>query len=247
MATGIDLNCDVGEGVGNEALLFPYISSCNIATGGHAGDVSSMTQVASLAKAQQLRIGAHPSYPDRANFGRVSLEMEKQEFQESMRSQLNSIREVLSALNLKLDHIKAHGALYNDLAKGGALADAYLQVMEPFRGECVLYVPCGSEFAKIARDRGFEIWEEAFADRAYHSDGRLVSRSVPGAVLTDPEAVCNQVLQMISENRVMCTDGSFLHIQPDTICVHGDNPEALEILKRLRSTLFEASIPVKNE
>lgn len=245
MITRIDLNCDVGEGMGNESLLFPYISSCNIATGGHAGDIDSMREVASLAIKHQVRIGAHPSYPDPQNFGRVSLEMEKRDFQESMAAQLNSLLEVLAPLKVTMNHIKAHGALYNDLAPGGRLALEYLEVLTPFKESQILYAPCGSEFAGMAREQGFHVWEEAFADRAYRADGGLVSRTLSGAVHTDPEVVVEQVLEMSTKNQVRCADGSFFSMKPDTICIHGDNPAALEILKMLTAALPESSIQVK--
>ncbi|MGB5403754.1 5-oxoprolinase subunit PxpA [Robiginitalea sp.] len=244
MRTGIDLNCDVGEGMGNEHLLFPYISSCNIATGGHAGDARSMFEVASLAAEHQIRIGAHPSYPDRGHFGRISRVMEKKEFQASIEAQVDGLLQVLASLNLSMHHIKAHGALYNDLARGGRMALEYLEVLQPFRKLCILYAPCGSEFARVATERGYAIWEEAFADRAYEPDGSLVSRSQSGAVLTDPAAVAQQVLEMVRRNRVECSDGSFYAMTPGTLCVHGDNPKAIAILEYLTKCLSEASIPV---
>jgi UPF0271 protein len=204
-----------------------------------------MKEVASLAIKHQVRIGAHPSYPDPRNFGRVSLEMDKNEFQDSIEAQVSSLKGVLDSLNVSLHHIKAHGALYNDLASGGPLAMDYLEVMEPRKEEQILYVPYGSVFERMARDRGFRVWEEAFADRAYRPDGSLVSRSVAGAVLTEPGAVTDQVLEMITRNQVKCSDGSYFSIKPRTICVHGDNPKATDILMRLADSLREASIQVK--
>lgn len=244
MRTGIDLNCDVGEGMGNEHLLFPYISSCNIATGGHAGDSRSMLEIASLAAKHKIRIGAHPSYPDREHFGRVSMTMEKKEFQASIEAQIDGLLQVLTSLNLPMHHIKAHGALYNDLAKGGRMALEYLEVLQRYREMYILYAPCGSEFARMAAEAGYSIWEEAFADRAYAPGGSLVSRSESDAVLTDPEAVAQQVLEMVRRNRVTCSDGSFYAMTPMTLCVHGDNPKSNAILEYLTKCLSEASIPV---
>jgi len=244
MRTAIDLNCDVGEGIGNEHLLFPHITSCNIATGGHAGDTDSMRAVAALAAAHQIRIGAHPSYPDPEHFGRVSMNMEKKEFQASMAAQIDEFLQVLAALNLSMHHIKAHGALYNDLACGGRMAVEYLEVLHPFRERYILYVPCGSAFSRMAVERGFSIWEEAFADRAYDPGGILVSRSEPGAVLTNPESVARQVMEMVRGNRVQCSDGTFYKMTPTTFCLHGDNPKAIVILKYLAECLSKASIPL---
>jgi UPF0271 protein len=244
MRTAIDLNCDVGEGIGNEHLLFPFITSCNIATGGHAGDADSMREVASLAAKHQILIGAHPSYPDPENFGRVTMAMEKKDFQASISAQIDEFLKVLAALNLPMHHIKAHGALYNDLGRGGRMALEYLEVLHPYRESYILYAPCGSEFARMAIERGFFIWEEAFADRAYNPGGTLVSRSESGAVLTDPESVARQVLEMVRRNRVQCSDGSFYEMTPSTLCLHGDNPEAIAILKYLTKCLSKASIPL---
>ena len=244
MRTAIDLNCDVGEGIGNEHLLFPFITSCNIATGGHAGDTRSMWDVATLAAEYQIRIGAHPSYPDPEHFGRVSRAMEKKEFQASITAQIEEFLQILATLNLSMHHIKAHGALYNDLARGGRIALEYLEVLQPYREKYILYAPCGSEFARMAVGQGFSIWEEAFADRAYDPGGSLVSRSEPGAVLTDPAAVVRQVLEMVRENRVQCSDGTFYEINPTTLCLHGDNPKAITILKYLTECLSKASIPL---
>ena len=244
MRTGIDLNCDVGEGMGNEYLLFPYITSCNIATGGHAGDTQSMSEVASLAAEHKIRIGAHPSYPDREHFGRVSMIMEKKAFQASIETQIDKFLGVLASLNLSMHHIKAHGALYNDLARGGQKALEFLEVLQPYRKMYTLYAPCGSEFARMAVERGYSIWEEAFADRAYEKGGSLVSRSESGAVFTDPVAVAQQVLEIVRRNRVKCSDGSFYDMTPGTLCIHGDNPKAIEILKYLTECLSQASINV---
>ncbi len=245
MGTGIDLNCDVGEGVGNESLLFRHISSCNIATGGHAGDARSMREIALLAAKHKIRIGAHPSYPDREHFGRVTRVMEKREFQSSIEIQINGLFDILESHNLSMHHIKAHGALYNDLAPGGRLALEYLEVLEPFRDMSILYAPCGSEFARVAAECGFHLWEEGFADRAYRPGGSLVSRTESGAVLTDPATVAKQVLEMVLRNRVKCSDGSYYTMTPRTLCVHGDNPKANTILEYLTECLSEAAIPLE--
>lgn len=245
MVPSIDLNCDVGEGMGNEAKLFPYLSSCNIAAGGHAGDADTMKTVASLARKHRLRVGAHPSYPDRLNFGRVSLSMGKREFQESIAAQISALMQVLGPLNMPMHHIKAHGALYNDLAPGGDLAEDYLGVLQPYRETLVLFAPCGSEFARLASEKGFNIWEEAFADRGYRPDGGLMPRREPGSILTDPDSVSEQVLGMITRGQVQCSDGSVYPMEPRTICIHGDNPNALEILAHLAAVLSEVPIRVE--
>lgn len=241
----IDLNCDVGEGVGNEASLFPWISSCNIACGGHAGDTASMLETATLATKHRVKIGAHPSYPDREHFGRAHMELDKEELQESIEQQITALLEVLGTLGLPLHHVKAHGALYNDLAAGGALALQYLEVLQRFGTNILVYAPCGSPFARLAGERGFQVWEEAFADRAYNADGSLVSRKKPGALLTSPRQVGEQVREMVLSGRVRCTDGSYFSLSPKTYCLHGDTPNAAEILTYLVKSLSGDSIQIQ--
>ena len=241
----IDLNCDVGEGVGNESLLFPFISSCSVACGGHAGDKASMIETVELALKHMVKIGAHPSYPDRDGFGRVSLHMEMDKLMVSISGQIRSLLQVLGDSQAALHHIKAHGALYNDLAKGGKLALAYLAAVEPFREMACLYAPCGSEFFDMAVSRGFRVWGEAFVDRAYEPDGSLVSRKKPGALLTSPAAVYQQVREMVLHCRVRSVEGSFWSLTPRTYCLHGDTPKAAEILTYLTEVLPRDSIHIR--
>lgn len=241
----IDLNCDVGEGVGNEASLFPYISSCNIACGGHAGDADTMRQTAGLARKHGVKVGAHPSYPDREHFGRIRMDIEAKALQGHLETQISDLKGILAPLAIPLHHIKAHGALYNDLAPGGSLALLYLEVLERFGKEFLIYAPCGSPFADLAREHGFKVWEEAFADRAYEADGSLVSRKEPGALLTSPGEVSQQVLEMVLSGRVRCVDGSYFSLAADTYCLHGDTPNAVEILTYLTKSLSGESICIQ--
>ncbi|WP_445384937.1 5-oxoprolinase subunit PxpA [Robiginitalea sp. IMCC44478] len=238
----IDLNCDVGEGMGNEADLFPMISSCNIACGGHAGDVQSMREMVFLGLESGLHLGAHPSYPDKTHFGRRSIRMGDREFHESIQQQLQALQQIIVQNKGSLHHIKAHGALYNDLASNLTLAETYLDALEPFKDSALLYVPCGSLFSRYALERGYRIWQEAFADRAYEADGSLVSRAKAGAVLSDPAVVYNQLVQMVQEKRVRCLGGAFFPVEADTYCLHGDGPNVLEILMYLSKHLPDKSI-----
>lgn len=243
----IDINCDVGEGMGNESLLFPYISSCNIACGGHAGDHNSMETTARLALEQGVHIGAHPSYPDRENFGRRSMKISESELQISIENQIESLLIILKSLQTPLHHIKAHGALYNNLAKGGRLAEIYLEVLIPHRTTALLFAPCGSYFADLAASKGFKVWKEAFADRAYETDGSLVSRTKPGSVHTEPKEVFNQLRVMVLEKRVPCADSSYFSLDADTFCLHGDTPNAVEILAYITKALPGESIRIKKK
>lgn len=240
---GIDLNCDTGEGVGNEARLLPLVSSCNIACGGHAGDPASMELVVSLALHHGVRIGAHPSYPDREHFGRHSLKLPAEVLAKALLQQVEALEVILEAQQAKLHHIKAHGALYNDLAKDTGLGETYLAAFSPYRQRAILFAPCGSRFADQARRAGFQVWEEAFADRAYRSDGSLAARQLPGAVHSEPERVWQQLRQMVFDGSVSTLDGTRFPIQAQTFCVHGDTPRAYEILAYLSEKLREESIP----
>ncbi len=241
----IDINSDTGEGIGNEAQLLPLISSCNIACGGHAGDVGTMMKVASLAKEHRVLIGAHPSYPDRANFGRTSIIMAKKELQKSIRAQVMGLSTVLTSLDVGLNHIKPHGALYNDVAKDRELAQTFLDSIERYKKEVFLYVPYGSKIAEEALRLGFLIKYEAFADRNYNEDLSLVSRKDPLAMIQDPKAVKDHLLAMITKGRVMTISGKAVKIKADTYCIHGDSPLALQILTYLSKHLPKNQIVIK--
>ena len=171
------INCDVGEGLNNEHLLMPYISSCNIACGGHAGDSTIMNDVVTLAKTHKVEIGAHPSYPDKANFGRVSITIPDEVLIDSIKEQINTLNYILTLHHLQLTHIKAHGALYNDIAKDSKKALVFLKAIEPYKTSCKLYVPYQSIIETEALKQGFDILYEAFADRNYENDLRLVSQN----------------------------------------------------------------------
>ncbi|MGB5497486.1 MAG: 5-oxoprolinase subunit PxpA [Maribacter sp.] len=241
----IDINCDVGEGVGNEAELFPLISSCNIACGGHAGNNRTMTQVVKLAKQYGVRIGAHPSYPDKENFGRFSMEIGSTELSNSIRTQILALKTILKKEKVTLHHIKPHGALYNDLAKNEVLADIFLKTIASDRESVVLYAPPGSVIAKKALKHDFKVKLEAFADRSYNQDLSLVSRTLPNAVLNDPKIVLDHLVKMVHENKVMTVDGIASHIDAQTYCIHGDTPNALQILTYLSEELPKAQIYIQ--
>lgn len=233
----IDINCDVGEGVGNEPDLFPYISSCNIACGGHAGDVATMHNIAALAQQHHIKIGAHPSYPDKVNFGREVMAIPTEELISSIKEQLATFIGVLKEINGQLHHIKAHGALYNETAKNEILAQTYLDAIVEYRDKAILYVPYGSTIAGLAADQGYTVWFEGFADRNYNPDLSLVSRKSDRALIHVPEAVLEHVLPMIKEQQVRSISGDLVPIKAQTLCVHGDTSSALEILMYLSKEL----------
>lgn len=233
----IDINCDVGEGIGNEASLFPLISSCNIACGGHAGDADSMREIIGLAREHGLKIGAHPSYPDRAHFGRISMKLPHKELQASIYQQLTTLQEILIQENATMHHLKPHGALYNDLMTDRRLADVFLESIMPFKSRCSLFVPYGSIVAQEALIQGFAIQYEAFADRRYGHGYSLAPRKMSGAVIESPEEVLQQLVGMVKEKKLQTLAGEQLPIDAQTYCIHGDTASAFQILTYLAGEL----------
>lgn len=241
----IDINCDVGEGMGNERGLMPLISSCNIACGGHSGNFDSMSEVARLAKEHGVKVGAHPSYPDLENFGRLSMKLPKSNLIESIQNQIGGFKSILNKENIPLHHIKAHGALYNDIAIDKVLAETYLEAVTNYKDNVLLYVPFQSAIAELADQHDFQIKYEAFADRNYNADLSLVSRKLPKAIIKKPEEVLKHLLCMVEEGRILTIDGDQIRIRADTYCVHGDTPTALQILNYLSEELPKANIRIK--
>jgi len=233
----IDINCDVGEGMENEAQLFPMITSCNIACGGHAGDAESIRHILELAKEHKVKAGAHPSYPDKENFGRRSMKLPESELIAAVFEQVGLFYTIAADVGIPVHHIKAHGALYNDSATDPALARTYLRALEPYHGKAVLYVPYKSAIAREAQDRNWTIHYEAFADRNYNADRSLVPRSFSEALITDPEEMTTHLLRMYEDHVVHTVDGTDVPIMVDTFCIHGDTPGATELLKALVSKL----------
>ncbi|CAM4411707.1 5-oxoprolinase subunit PxpA [Zobellia nedashkovskayae] len=241
----LDLNCDVGEGVGNEKQLLPLLSSCNIACGGHTGNKESMTEVVSLAKENNVLVGAHPSYPDISNFGRISIKMGPKELINSIGNQVEGLVEVLDEQGVKLHHIKPHGALYNDIAKDESLAVCFLEAIKKYKKDTCLYVPYNSEIAKVALKEGFQIKYEGFADRNYEVDLSLVSRKQPNALITDKKQVLKHIVEIVNHKRVTTIGGKEVPILVDTFCIHGDTPSALEIVLYLTQELPNHNMYIK--
>lgn len=237
MKKNIDINCDLGEGIGNEAEVLALVSSCNIACGGHAGDKATMEWVVTLAKQFKVKIGAHPSYPDTLNFGRVSMRLTPNELVDTIREQIAGLALVCAEQGASLHHVKAHGALYNDAAKGGDLALAFLEAIAPYKKDIYLYVPAGSALAQLASKQGFRIKREAFADRNYNSDLSLVPRNTDNALIVEPQLVLEHLLRMATEGKVLTVSGTCKAIDADTYCIHGDTPNALQILTYLSKHL----------
>ncbi|WP_299012798.1 5-oxoprolinase subunit PxpA [uncultured Polaribacter sp.] len=242
----IDINCDVGEGIANEYLLFPYISSCNIACGGHFGDVKSIDKTIQLAVKNNVKIGAHPSFSDFKNFGRKVLQISEQELKASLDFQLELFLERMANFNQKIHHIKPHGALYNLIAKDRGEAEKFISITKKYLKDCFLYVPYNSEIEKVALENHIKIKYEAFADRNYNTNLTLVARAAKNAIIEEPKDVLNHVLNMVTNKKVISISGEEKNIKASTFCVHGDHKNSVEILKYLTSQLKIKGIQVAN-
>ena len=224
----IDINCDMGElaDAAHEAALMEHITSANIACGGHAGDDAIMERTARMALARGVRIGAHPGYPDRANFGRVEMAMSPEEIARTVHDQIARLEAVVRRLNGEIVHVKPHGALYNVAVHNREVARAIAEGVMRWNPRTVLFGLAGSPMLDLWRGMGIEVAAEAFADRRYEPDGTLRSRKFPDALITDPRAAAAQALRLAREGAAQ------------TICVHGDTPGAVELLKACREALL---------
>lgn len=233
----ININCDVGEGLNNENLLMPYISSCNIACGAHAGNLDIIDKVISLAKENQVLVGAHPSYPDRENFGRKIMDISNIELQRSIEKQIALLKQKTSKQNVQLHHVKPHGALYNIVAKDETLATIVLNAVENTAKNVFLYAPYNSVIANLALERGVQVQYEAFIDRNYNDDLSLVSRNQSNAIITNKKEALIHLLKMVNEGKVITINKKERSIKASTFCVHGDHENAVELLKYLNQEL----------
>lgn len=228
----IDLSADLGEGAPDEPQIWPLITSANVACGGHYGDVDSMTRAVRLAHDLGVHIGAHPSYPDRANFGRKSMTMPPQALRSSIIEQINALRDIAG----ELSHVKPHGALYNDAHKDRNLAEIVIDAIRAVDPSLPIVCSDSSQMAVVARAAGTPVIREAFADRRYNADGSLVARSEPGSLLDVSEAA-TQAAMLANKNAVVAKDGSRINIPFDTICIHADMEHAVERLRAIRQHL----------
>ncbi len=239
----IHINCDLGEGGEYDAQLMPLISACNIACGGHAGDAESMLKTVQLAMRNKVEIGAHPSYPDRENFGRRSMIISEKELKKSLLEQVNNLHEIVKEQGGKLTHFKPHGALYNDAAKNKNIAKIVLDTLLESRLNLSLYAPQNSIISHLAKGK-VEVIFEAFADRNYKPDYSLVSRGKSTALITEKEEVFKHLFSMFSKGEIACENHIKIPSNAATFCLHSDTPNAVEILNFLEQEFKKMNIVI---
>lgn len=237
----IDINCDLGEGAGQDELLFPLISSCNIACGGHAGDRESMRRTIHLALTNEVQIGAHPSYPDRANFGRVKMDIGTNQLFESVGEQVENLREIARQEGANIHYLKPHGALYNVLNNEAELAQQFLSFLGDLGENQILGLP-NCILNKLSKETEVKLITEGFADRAYTNEGQLLSRTEKGALIENPEMAAAQVKQMIIDQSVNSVSGNKVEMTVQSICLHSDTPSASIIARAIDAMLSSENI-----
>jgi UPF0271 protein len=246
----VDLNADVGESFGTYVLgqdpaLMPSITSANVACGFHAGDPSVMRETVGLAARHGVAVGAHPGFPDLSGFGRRPMTLSAREVEDIVAYQVGALAGIAAACGLRLQHVKAHGALYNMAASDRQLADAIARALVAVDRSLVMVGLSGSALIAAGRDAGLATASEVFADRAYRADGTLVPRHLPGAVLGEEATVTARAVRMVRERAVTAEDGAIVALDVDTICVHGDTPGAAALARGVRAALEQAGVVVK--
>ncbi len=250
MKTKIDINCDLGEGFGNfkighDAEIMPFITSANIACGFHAGDPVAMSQTVELAKRNGVAVGAHPGFPDLMGFGRRYMNLSREEARDIIIYQTGALKAFANAADIGLQHVKPHGALYNAAAESEVFANAVIEAVCAVDSKFVLFALANSRMAEMGAEAGLRVACEVFADRAYNSDGSLVSRNVVGGVIEDAKLVAERAVLMAKEREVIAVDGQTVTFDDlHTICVHGDTLNAVEIAKCTKEALLGAGIGV---
>ncbi len=240
----VDLNADVGEDARGDEVLLDLVTSASVACGVHAGNRDTMRRTVEAAVVRGVVVGAHPSYPDREGFGRRPMDLSPAQVVEDVVAQLSALGDVARACGTSVRFVKPHGALYHRLADDEVCAAAVADAVGN-GGDLVLLVPAGSRAIEVARSRGMAVATEAFADRAYRPDGRLVDRTSPGAVLTEPADVTRQALRIAVDHRVTAVDGIVIEMEASSICVHGDTPGAEALARHVRGALADAGVTLR--
>ena len=250
MKAAIDLNCDMGESfgpwkMGNDVAILEHVTSANIACGFHAGDPVTMQGVVRAALDKGVKVGAHPGFQDLVGFGRRTLHVTPAEAYALIVYQVGALAGFAAAAGGRLNHVKAHGALYNMAAKDRALAEAIARAIRDVDAGLVMFALAGSELIGAAERAGLRCASEVFGDRTYQDDGSLSPRSLPGAMIEDAEVAAAQVKRMVSEGVVRSLSGKDVRVKAQTLCIHGDQPGALAFVRRIRGELAAAGIEVR--
>jgi 5-oxoprolinase (ATP-hydrolysing) subunit A len=246
----IDLNCDLGEGyglykIGNDKEILKHISSANIACGYHAGDHNVMVETVKLAKKSHVRIGAHPGFPDLAGFGRREMNISPTEIYNLILYQIGALAAICQAQGVPLVHVKPHGALYNMASSSRSIADAIAQAVVDYDSRLILFGLSGSELIQAGKEKGLLTAAEVFADRTYQPNGTLTSRSEQNSMIYDVKVAAQRMIRMVKEGKVTATDGTDIDICADTICVHGDEPGALDFCVEIKEVLIKETIGIR--
>lgn len=240
----IDLNADSGEGCGNDAALLQLVSSANIACGFHAGDAQTMRQSVRQALKNNVAIGAHPGFPDRENFGRTAMSLPPETVYAQVLYQIGALAAIARAEGGVMRHVKPHGMLYNQGARDPLLADAIARAIHACNPSLMLIGLAGSELIRAGEHYGLATRQEVFADRRYQSDGSLVPRTQPGALITDETQALRQTLEMVQAGRVKSISGEWASVMAQTVCLHGDGEHALAFARRLRAAFEQRRIKI---
>lgn len=248
--TFIDFNCDMGEMPeavtdGTQEALMAYLSSVNIACGGHAGDEFTMRKSIEQALRRKIAVGAHPGYADRANFGRVELNLSPDEMATSVFAQVSKFAEIAANCGARISHVKAHGALYNQAARDKRVASAFAQGVARWNRGVVLVGLAGSIMLDVFRDAGFNVAAEAFADRRYEPNGSLRSRKFADALIVDPAQAAEQALRIADKSSVIACDGTEIEVEAQTICIHSDTPGAIDNAAAIANRLKQAGVAIR--
>ncbi|GIN92882.1 LamB/YcsF family protein [Siminovitchia terrae] len=251
MKKTIDLNCDMGESfghykLGNDDEVIQYISSANVACGFHAGDPNIMDHTVKIAKEHGVEVGAHPSLPDLAGFGRRNMDIPRDELMNLIIYQIGALDIFCQKHGVNMTHVKPHGNLNNMADSDEQLAINIVDAILSVRPDLTVFVKPHSQLHKVAERKGLPFKLEIFADRSYHKDFSLVSRREEGAVISDPEFVAERIIRMVTEGKVKAITGEEIEVNGETICVHGDTPTALEMIKIIKRRLEEAGIEVNS-
>jgi UPF0271 protein len=245
MSLVVDLNADLGEGAGHDDELLALVTSANIACGFHAGDAETMRRSIEASRDRKVAVGAHPSLFDRENFGRKEFPAKPNEVFDAVVYQLGIFQAIADAANVRPNHVKPHGALYNMAVRDAELAEAVTGAIAKVDPRLILFAPQNSVLARAGESNGLQIAHEVFADRNYLSDGSLVPRTQPNALLHDPEEAAARVVRMLREGKVRSVDGLDVDVRAETVCVHGDTPGAVDFARVLKSRLEKENVSVR--